>query len=712
MQLQTTGRSQSRMRRNKTGYFIATAITLIAATPFCALAQQEYSPALQGIVGLNTVPSARMNETGTIRAGVSTLDPYLHSFAGLQLSDRLYVGVRQSAEISNLNEDADRLYPGIDLKFKVLEETRSRPAIAIGLQSALGHKRMAGEYIALSKRYKDLDFTIGAGWGRFGSAGHIDNPLKSLSDHFGKARRLDGELANKPDDWFTGEKIGFFGGIEYFTPIKGLSLKADWGADRYEAERAAFNYEAPAPWAVSANYKPKPWIDMNLGIQGTEKIMGRLTLSTNPASWKWAEKDYEPARPMRPFRTSSASAQAMRLEASAGGHILHNIQSDQGRINAHMPLQPYLTTPFQLGRAYRAMVNHAGPQAEELNIIPTIHNLHGPSIRIMRSDLENALVYNHGSPEEIWQNTSFETANIRPNQTQPYRQAHGFFHEFIPELTLENQISLSEEDQGTLYRTSLIAGTKKMDFFGLITSAASMRLNIADNLDRLEDTRWPKLLPVRSNVADFAEDTFALETLYTSYTHSFTPNTHMALTTGFLEEMYAGFGGEVLYRPYNAKWALGAESWLSAKRDPGSFLHTGLNGDSLLTGHINGWYDLPENGLTLSAKAGRYLAEDIGGTIALTKRYQNGTKLGGFVSVTNEADIDIFGGTTHAYGGLQLSIPLGNLPYTPRGTKINIKALPFGRDTGQHLDNPLPLYELTQPFTYRHITENWQDVVR
>ena len=109
----------------------------------------EYTPALQGPLGLNSVPSARMSESGTISIGSSTLDPYLHGYIGFQLDKSLYVGLRQSAEISNLNDDADRLYPGVDLKLRLLDETRLRPAIALGLQSAVGHKRMAGEYLAL-----------------------------------------------------------------------------------------------------------------------------------------------------------------------------------------------------------------------------------------------------------------------------------------------------------------------------------------------------------------------------------------------------------------------------------------------------------------------------------------------------------------------------------------------------------------------------------
>ena len=221
-------------------------LSFLLAIPASNSAWAE-TPALQGFIGLNTVPSARMREAGTITAGSSTLDPYLHGYLGMQISDILYLQLRQRAEISDLNDDADRLYPGLDFKLKLLSEGAYHPEIALGVQSATGHKRMSGEYVALSKRYKDFDFIAGLGWGRFGSAGHIKNPLKILHSHFDSKRALDGEAPSTSENWFTGDHIGLFAGIEYTTPIDGLSIKADYGADRYSAELAANNYNRPAP---------------------------------------------------------------------------------------------------------------------------------------------------------------------------------------------------------------------------------------------------------------------------------------------------------------------------------------------------------------------------------------------------------------------------------------------------------------------------------
>ncbi|GJL85068.1 MAG: membrane protein [Micavibrio sp.] len=692
-------------------------VVFFSGAPIAAAeeASTDYSATLTGPLGLNTVPSARIAPAGTISVGASTLDPYVHGYIGFQIAEPLYINIRQSAEVSNINKNADRLYPGVDFKLQLLRENTYRPAIALGLQSAIGHKRMAGEYISLSKRYHDFDFTLGAGWGRFGSAAHIENPIKALHSHFGKRRSLDGEMPAMPSSWFTGEDIGFFGGVEYFVPyIDGLSAKFDWGADRYEAERTAFNFDAPAPWSASLVYRPVPWADTSIGIQGTEKIMGRLSFQASPDIWpfKSHEEDSKP-KPLRQFRAGIASPAQMQIAANNDDIHLYDVSSDEKFARAQLYMNKNTPAPRQLGRAARHMANHGGPAVEELYITPTIHNLRGPSVRLLRSDFEQALALNQGSATEMWRNVQFVTDNSKSEKTE--RGNRFSFLDYLGpknfKLILDNEVSLSEEDSGTLYRTAIIIEKTVPEFFGFLTSGAALRINVADNLDNIHKFRPRSILPVRSDVDDFSDNTLAVEKLFTSYTHSFNPNTHAALTGGYLEEMYAGFGGEILYRPFGKRFAVGTEGWLALKRDPFAKYAMGLNGDHLISGHVQAWYDVPDYDVTVQARAGRYLAEDIGGTLALQKDFGNGAKIEGFVTVTDMADFDVFGGTTHAYNGIRLSLPLGSIKHVPQGSEVRVKFAPQGRDIGQSINNPLPLYEATENFSKDHIIAHWNDVL-
>jgi hypothetical protein len=682
-------------------------LTLCSALATCLGATtayaHEYMPSstLFGPLGLNTVPSARMDEAGTVKIGVSALDPYVHAFAGFQLATPLYINIRQTAEASDLNAKAKRLYPGVDLKLRLLEETGRRPEISVGINAALGHKRMASEYIALSKRYNDFDFTAGIGWGRMGSAGHIKNPLKAISKHFGGDRALDGEMANRPAHWFTGDNVGFFAGVEYFTPIDGLSLKFDYGADRYTVEKQNPDFDAPAPWSIGVVYQPYDWVDMSLALQGTDRVMGRISLKGLLQNWR--NKNAK-------IRSNEPKLQPRHTGTIAQQEHTNNEGIEALSVESYLALNPYEPAPRQIGYAAIETANQANTKAEEIVIRPSVMGLQGPSVRLLRRDFERALIDNQGSPQEIWNNAEFDTSGkgafSRPENTD---KSGIFGHNFY--LTQLNTLSLSEEDNGVLYRTSAIAGGRGPAFFGFLDAGYALRLNIHDNLDKISDIRPRSPLPVRSDIDVFAQNRLILDHSYLALTHSFTPQLHLSLLGGYLEEMYGGFGGELLYRPFGSRLSYGAELWQVFKRDPYTDFALGLTYDHLLTGHMNMWYEIPHHDLTLQAKAGRYLGEDIGGTLSLHKNFKNGVDLQGFVTVTNKGDFDLFGGTTHAYSGLRLTMPLGGFKYVPKGVSTQLRVEPFGRDTGQALENPLPLYELTRQFSYSHMAQHWLDIL-
>lgn len=345
---------------------------------------------MSGMRGLNTVPDARFDPAGTVTLTLSHVQPYTHGVLGAQFTERFYAAIRQSAEESNPLDDPIRLYPGMDFKIKLWGENKYLPQAALGLQSAFSHKRMAGEYLALSKRWHNFDATAGLGWGRFGSAGHFDNPLKVLP-HFGKERQLDGEGANSPDAWFTGEQVGIFGGLSYATPIKGLSLTADWNADRYRAETAINDdlgeprktlKEAPAPWALGVQYQPTSWLNGMAGVIGGDTFMTRITLSPQPANWPGRASGRDDPMPLRPYPAASTSPNRAMLMAKHKGRRLEQVTpaAESGPVlTALLPLEAHDSTPLQIGRAARSLFNASGPEVAVLYLRPRYAGLQRPA---------------------------------------------------------------------------------------------------------------------------------------------------------------------------------------------------------------------------------------------------------------------------------------------------------------------------------------------
>lgn len=662
-----------------------------------------------GPLGLNVVPNARMNDAGTVSFGASTLDPYLNAYIGLQIAEPLYVQARQSAEVSSLREDADRMYPGLDLKLRLARESGQWPEISLGLQSAIGHKRLAGEYLAASKRWDDFDFTLGMGWGRMAGKGLIDNPLKLLP-HFDKDRSVDGEMPSGPSNWFAGEQIGFFGGVEYFTPINGLSLKADYGGPDFAAEKASFDYDAPALWSLSAVYRPFDFVDVGIAAMGLDKIMARLSMRFNASGWKTDYADEKAIRaPMSPYRTGLAEPLAMESAAAQEGINLQDARIEGKTARAAIDLNPFASAPRQYGAAARNIANHAGKDVEEIEIAPSAMNLRGPKIKMLRADFERALARKEGSADEIWRHAEFDGKSFgdKPSRGKffaPWRQAELSF-------LLDGQASLSEEDTGLLYRTSGIIDLRAPTAYGAMTSGAALRVNLKDNLDKLDDIRFFNPYGARGDVSRFAGKRLTLENSWLGWTHSFTPAFHLELLGGYLEEMYAGYGGEILYRPFGPRWALGAEGWHVYKRDAESAAALGLNGANGFTGFLNAWYDAPVIETTFHLKGGQFLGGDRGFQLSMEKTFDNGVKFEGFAAISNAADYDPFGGTTHAYNGIRLSVPFY---HTIKGQRMRAagsgQIAPLGRDAAQTLNPPMTLYELTEPFSYRHVERHWGDV--
>ncbi len=674
-----------------------------------AYAEQNYSPTLTGFLGLNTVPSARMDKVGTIRTGISALDPYMHGYIGLQIAQPLYINIRQSAETTGITKTANHLYPGVDLKLRLLKETAHRPEISLGLQSAFGHKKMASEYIALSKRYNNFDFTAGIGWGKMSGAGKLNNPLKGISSHFAKNRNPNSESPNEPHNWFSGDTIGFFAGLEYFTPIDGLSLKLDYGADNYSAEQNSLNYNPPSPWGTGLAYTYNNWASASVGIQGLDKVMGHISLQSSPEKWWFKGKKYNKPKPFYKERSGILNITAIKQAAENDNIILSNISTNNKSIFATLEITPNAPTPKQIGRALRLIAANSGYNIEEINITPIHTNLHGRTVKIMRSDVENSIINNNSSPQEIWKNTEFTVTddnNIHSHNLETKRISN----KNTIALSLENQISLSEEDSGILYRSSAFIESKSNPFMGFVTGS-KLRVNLNDNLDKIHKLRPAALNPVRSDIYEFTDKLISLDNAYVGYKYSLNPDLHASITGGYLEEFYTGIGGEVLYRPFASRFAFGAEIWRVSRRNPYTALNLGADTDNVTSGHINTWYDLPHHNITLSARAGQYLAGDVGGSIGLVKTFKNGAKLDTSVTITNYSDPDLFGGTTHAYHSLKLSLPLGSIPYINEGSAINTTIAPFGRDIGQSINPPSRLYEMTDNFTLNHIANHWREIL-
>ncbi len=660
------------------------------------------SASLTGTLGLNVIPNARMDPVGTIRATYSHFGPYDHGSVGAQIADNLYLGFRQTAD----DEQDTHLFPGMDLKFRLFNEKRFRPEISFGMQSVLGHKRMAGEYLALSKRYENFDFTFGAGWGRMGTRQTIANPM--LFKNFSSSHRsLDGESPNSPKDWFSG-RAGLFAGLQYDVPaVRGFSFKTDWSSDDWNAERHAYSeFDAPPPWSIGISYRPYDWIDAGFAMSGLNHMMLRLSFSPNLKDWVPRAAETPAFVEMISGRPDEMPLQHHSNEETSEQLGLRHVDFSNLRADADLEISPTLPAAFQIGQGARHLSNISGKNPEQLSFSLMHYGLRGPNLTLNRRDLEQASLTHQGSAEEIWHNTLIDDQIERAMPPALKRAKEKFKQSFGFKVDWVSDFSLAEDDAGILYRTALVPSlTKRIGKH--FTTEHAVRFNLADNLQQLSQYRGVSLYPVRSDISVFTQNGILVDRQYLAGFATLAKDVHVSASIGYLEEMYAGITGEILYRPFDKPWAIGLDLNQSMKRDPYAIWGLASNGDHILSGFVNGYYEVPNTGATFKASAGRYLAGDVGGSLALDNEFDNGVKAGAFIVATNRSDFDLYGGKTNLYAGMTISMPLGSLPLIPDGSRMISHTKPLGRDTAQRLDNPVSLYEVTEPISYRSITRHW-----
>ena len=293
--------------RRQAGFAVLVLIfTTCFGAPFLAaertipLIEEQHPPSASdwGGVGLLQTRTARFGRDGQFDVGMSFVDPYRRYYLNLLAVPWLEATFRYT-DIENIFITGDPSFSGdqtfkdrgADLKLKVLNESKYAPALAIGVQDGLGTGLFSSEYVVVSKRFYDLDFSLGIAWGNLGSAGHIKNPLIYLSETF-RNRARDTGFGGRFNlgTYFSGERAAIFGGVEYRTPLKGLSLKVEYDSNNYQSEPLFGDPDFPpitpftpqtTPFNFGANYRPFPWIEVSGGYERGNTWMFRFSVRYN-----------------------------------------------------------------------------------------------------------------------------------------------------------------------------------------------------------------------------------------------------------------------------------------------------------------------------------------------------------------------------------------------------------------------------------------------
>ncbi|OYY59095.1 MAG: hypothetical protein B7X83_02215 [Polynucleobacter sp. 17-46-58] len=225
-----------------------------------------------------------------------------------------------------------------------------------------------------------------------------------------------------------------------------------------------------------------------------------------------------------------------------------------------------------------------------------------------------------------------------------------------------------------------------------VTGTVNARL--VDNFGKyVIDPAPTGLQPVRTDIRSYVTQSIAtMPNLQLTNTGKLADNHFVSAYAGYLEMMFAGVGGEYLYRPTNSRLAIGAD--LNRVKQRQFNVWTSLQNYAVTTGHLTTYWDTGVQDILVKLSYGKYLAGDIGGTLDLSRVFQNGVKIGAYATRTN-VDYAQFGEGSFDKG-LYVSIPFDAFFARHSDSSANLLFTPLIRDGGAMLIRKYKLYDMTR----------------
>ncbi|MBE9475546.1 MAG: YjbH domain-containing protein [Proteobacteria bacterium] len=353
----------------------------------------------------------------------------------------------------------------------------------------------------------------------------------------------------------------------------------------------------------------------------------------------------------------------------------------------------YSVTPQALGRAARAMANIMPASVSQFVLTPIVAGLPVSSVTFQRADLEN--YENHPNGTEL----SFANAEISDPITMPEGLQYdaSLYPKFTWSLGPDIEFSHDELTSSNQYSVRLRASARWNISPGLFING-SLTKELFGNISTTVPSTSP-LQHVRSDRGLYLDQGDpAVETLKADYLFKATPAVYGRISAGYLERMFGGISGELLWKPAAQNWGLGAEVNHVKQRDFSSAF--GFQDYDVTTGFVSAYYEF-KGGLSTQLDVGRYLAGDNGATLSLNKRFTNGWAVGVFYTKTN-ADV-----AENTKTGFRVTIPLNWIIKSPSRESYGVAFGSSGADAGSRLRADNRLYDLVREYHGPELEDSW-----
>jgi hypothetical protein len=469
-------------------------------------------------------------------------------------------------------------------------------------------------------------------------------------------------------------------------------LLVAYNSDSYQRERELGTVAEAKPLSLGYEWRGRSGVAIGLSRQQGNQWALRLSaaLDTTVGSPRKLPNGFG-SQGVRPAKVAELSDDAawwprMATDSEESGVLLRSYHYDPEKRSVHFRYSngTYAVEADAASRVLSLAKLYAPVDVERIVLTGDTSELTTHSITYYQRHLDLSPVLRDVTPIEISAPIEMPT----PTDIRRYRYPNVLWN-----FNLEARGYLFDPDFPFLYQLSGRVGAD-VDFGKGWTAAGSWVQAISSQFDRIERGSDSVLPPVRTLMKNYLQDgRKGVDYLVLTKRGKMTEHTYFQVYGGILEEMYAGVGGELLWRSIDKPVAFGVNAMAVRQRDFDRMF--GLRDYKTVTGHASVYWVAPWN-FDVALHAGRYLARDWGATLEVQKRFANGWTVGAFATLTNVPFADFGEGSFDK--GLIFRIPFDL--YSPKNTRGGYRMIlrPVNRDGGRMVDYvPGGLWEHLRP---------------
>jgi len=639
-----------------------------------------------GGTGLYEIPNARILEDGVFRLGYGQADPFIWYTVGMGVLPRLEITGRYT-EIedrpTNLGDGAfgDYKDKAVDLKFQLLRETDSFPALAVGIHDAQGTRLFPAEYLVASKRLGPFDFTVGVGTGRLGE---------------GATEAGDRALAVLSRQGL--ESAGPFGGIEWAVHER-VNLMAEYNPIDYEKDKtSAKGVPEGADWPVNIGARIEVFDGFEVGLSwqrgDTFGFSGHFNLmlgksilpkQPDPPVWKTGEAP--------PFteETAQSRVEAIRREIQQLGFRQVAVFTDGRFLTAEFANAKYVSNQKAAGRVLRVLLVHAPAGIERIEAVITKRRMPMSRISIRPGHFDDYLL-GKMRPDIFAELLKVETVSSGYLAGRRIMAAAGDTWRLDYDWGIKPEFDTYLNDPSGVFQYR--AGLKPWVQAELWKGSAFQASYMIPFVSNVESSNIPPPDAVRSDSWKYLGDDSSLDSLVYDQTLRLSDRVFGRVTTGYLEPMYAGAGGELLAFLGKGNIALGVESDWVKKRVPGTAVEL-YDDEDYYTILGNAYFRFApfDIDMTLRAQYGRFLGSDTGWRFEAKRTYQDsGLEVGAWYSFTDTDDFQAEFNRDYNDKGVFIRLPARMFTLRETNVMYYYSFKPWNRDVAATVYHSNPLF--------------------